>query len=82
MNSLREGLSSRGLLGGVADAIVVEEYPNYSKGLCVLLLQTDHSGKPVHAVWGIPRGHDKPVVLVTEYRPDQARWDENYLLRR
>ena len=28
------------------------------------------AGEPIHVVWGIPKGHDKPVVLVTAYRPD------------
>lgn len=46
-----DGLSARELLSGVADAVIVEEYPNYPKGPCVLLLQRASSGKPVHAVW-------------------------------
>lgn len=31
---------------------------------------------------GIPKGHDKLVVLVTAYRPDPARWDETFTQRR
>lgn len=77
-----DGLSARELLAGLADATVVEEYPNYPKGPCVLLLHEDSSGKPVHAVWGIPRGHDSPVVLVTAYRPDPARWYDDFTTRR
>lgn len=75
-------LTARELLAGVLEALVVEEYPNYPKGPCVLLLQKDHGGKPVHVVWGIQRGYDKPVVLVTAYRPDPERWDEEFLRRR
>ena len=76
------GLTARELLAGVLEAVVVEEYPNYPKGRCVLLLQKDRGGKPVHVVWGIPKGYDKPVVLVTAYRPDPERWDEEFLRRR
>ena len=77
-----DGLTARGLLGGVANAAIVEEYPDYPKGPCILLLQRDRSGKPVHVVWGIPKGYDEPVVLVTAYRPDPERWDESLLRRR
>lgn len=58
-----DGLSARELLAGVAEAVVVEEYPNYPKGPCVLLLQRDFLGKPVHAVWGVPRGHDSKGTI-------------------
>lgn len=77
-----DGLTARELLAGVLEAVVVEEYPNYPKGPCILLLQKDRGSKPVHVVWGIPKGYDKPVVLVTAYRPDPERWDEEFLRRR
>jgi len=77
-----DDLTVKELLAGVLNAVVIEEYPNYPKGACILLLQKDRSGKPVHVVWGIPKGYNKPVVLVTAYRPDPAQWDENYLKRR
>lgn len=32
-------------------------------------------------LWGIPKGHNKPVVLVTAYRPDPARWDKSFTRR-
>ena len=76
-----DGLTAREVLGGIADAVVVEEYPDYPKGPCVLLLQKDRSGVPIHVVWGIPKGHDRPVVLVTAYRPDPARWDQSLTRR-
>ncbi len=74
-------LTAREVVSGVQEAVVVEEYPNYPKGPSVLLLQKDKAGDPVHAVGGIPRGHDKPAVLVTAYRPDPERWDESFRKR-
>ena len=77
-----DGLTVREILDGITSGIVIEEYPNYPKGPCVLLLQQERSGNPIHVVWGIPKDHDKPVVLVTAYRPDPERWDDSYLRRR
>ncbi|MFP4641993.1 MAG: DUF4258 domain-containing protein [Dehalococcoidia bacterium] len=75
-------LTVREVLDGVGSGAVIEEYPNYPKGRCILLLQQARSGNPIHVVWGIPKGHDKPVVMVTAYRPDPERWDESFLRRR
>lgn len=75
-------LTARELLAGVKNATIIEEYPDYSKGPCVLTLQQDRTERPVHVVWGISRGNSKPVVLVTAYRPDPERWDESFLRRR
>lgn len=75
-------LSAREVLDGVPEAILVEEYPDFPKGPCALFLQKDRMGMPVHVVWGIPKGYDKPVVLVTAYRPDPARWHETFTRRR
>jgi hypothetical protein len=75
-------LTARELLAGAKNAIIIKEYPEYSKGPCVLTLQQDRSERPVHVVWGIPKGNSKPVVLVTAYRPDPERWDESFLRRR
>jgi hypothetical protein len=77
-----DGLTAREVVGSIQEAVVVEEYLNYAKGPCVLLLQKDREGEPIHVVWGIPKGHDKPVVLVTAYRPDPGRWDKTFTRRR
>ena len=77
-----DGLTAREVIVGIVDAAVVEEYPNYPKGPCVLMLQKDKAGSPIHAVWGIPKDHDKPAVLITAYRPDPVRWDESFTRRR
>lgn len=65
-----DGLYARDALGSIADALVVEDYPDYPKGPCVLVLQKDRTGESIHVVWGIPKGKSTPAVLVTAYRPD------------
>ena len=76
-----DGLTARELVSGIGEAIPVEEHPDYVKGPCILLLQKDRQGKPVHVVWDVPRGYDEPAVLITAYRPDPDRWDEAFLKR-
>jgi len=77
-----DGLYVRDAIGSVADAVVVEDYRNYPKGPCVLVLQKDRKGEPMHVVWGIPKGQTSPAVLVTAYRPDPQRWEPDFLRRK
>lgn len=72
----------RDVLEGVDDAAVVEEYPTYPKGPCVLVLQRDHDGQPIHVLWGVPRDAATPAVVVTAYKPDPTRWSEDLLKRK
>ena len=77
-----DGIPVRDILDGVASALVVEDYPTFGKGPAVLVLESDAQGKPVHVVWGIPKGHTSPAVLVTAYRPDSAAWSVDFQRRR
>jgi hypothetical protein len=82
-NELAEdGLFVHIIISSIKKAIIVEEYPDYPKGPCILVLQEDREGQPVHVVWGIPKGKTSPAVLVTAYRPDPKRWEEGFLRRK
>jgi hypothetical protein len=78
---VNDSISLRDVMEGAVKGVPVEEYPQYHKGPCVLVLQLDRSGAPIHVVWGIPRNMRTPAVLVTSYRPDPDRWSADFLRR-
>ena len=77
-----DGILVGEVIAALAEAQVVEDYPNYPKGPCVLVLLTGDDGRAIHAVWGLPRGQDSPAVLVTAYKPDPKKWTDDFKRRR
>jgi hypothetical protein len=47
-----DGILIEPLIAGIASCVVVEGYPDYHKGPCVLVLQFQ-DGRPVHLLWGV-----------------------------
>jgi hypothetical protein len=77
-----DGLLVKDVMIGVKEGKVIEDYPDYPKGPCVLLLQRDKGGNPINVVWGIPKGTSSPAVLVTAYKPDRSLWSDDFMERK
>lgn len=77
-----DNILARDVVMGIADAILIEDYPDYAKGPCVLVLEKDKRGDAIHVVWGIPKGYESHAVLVTAYRPDKNLWEKDFIRRK
>ncbi len=77
-----DGLLVKDVMIGVREGKLVEDYPDYPKKPCVLVLQRDNGGNPIHVVWGIPKGASSPAILVTAYKPDRSLWSDDFMERR
>jgi hypothetical protein len=69
------------LVDSIASAEVIEDYPIYHAGPCSLLLQSDRDG-PVHVLWGLKLGTDRPAVIITAYRPNPKQWHDDNRTRK
>lgn len=71
----------RDVIASLEEGMVLEDYPDFGKGPCLLLLQYDREAQPIHTVWGIPLGKTTPAVLITAYRPDPDKWSDDFTRR-
>ncbi len=76
-----DGILVKDVMASVEDGKGVEDYSDYPKGPCVLVLQKDREGNPIHVVWGIPKNAFSPAVLVTAYKPDPLIWSDDFTER-
>ena len=77
-----DDISLASLVESIPDARLVEEYPEYHKGPCVLVLQNGSGTSPVHVLWGLARNAPDIATLITAYRPDPVRWTGDFLRRK
>jgi len=77
-----DGIPVRDAIRGISEAVAVEEYPSSGRGPAVLVLEYDKQKEPIHVVWGIPAGYESPAVLITAYRPNPEKWDDDFVTRR
>ncbi|KJR40984.1 hypothetical protein MCHI_003113 [Candidatus Magnetoovum chiemensis] len=70
------------IIDSAKNATVIEDYPNYYKVSCVLVLQRDGRGNPMHILWGIYKNTSSPAVLITAYKPDPLLWSDDFTKRR
>lgn len=59
-----ENISIREILESIECSEIVEEYKNHERGHCVLLMQFEPDGEPIHVFWSLPKNEDSPAILV------------------
>jgi hypothetical protein len=77
-----DAISLIAVVQGLASAVVVEDYPDYAKGPCVLCFQRDELAKPLHVLWGMAANGSDAATIITAYRPDPERWMDDMMTRK
>lgn len=60
---------------------IIEDYPTDRPYPSCLVMGRSGNADPIHSVWAYNR-QTGFSVLITVYRPDPARWHDNYTRRR
>lgn len=58
----------------------IEDYPDDRRGPSCLV-RCEIRASAVHALWGFDEPHRR-AILITVYRPDPERWDNDFRTRR
>jgi hypothetical protein len=75
-----DGLLEADVIEATVDGEVIEDYPTaFPCPACLVLGHLD-DGSAIHAVWAYD-GQRCYSLLVTAYRPDPARWSEDFRRR-
>jgi len=79
---LEQGLMRRAVVQALATCELIEDYPTTTRTLpdC-LVLGLLAGNEAIHAVVAIDEAGDD-IVVVTVYRPDPARWSDDFKRRR
>ena len=77
-----DGILVHDVMAGAIDGVLIEDYPDYHKGPCALVLQRNGDDRPIHVLWGIPKNATSPAVLITAYRPDPGKWCDDFQRRK
>jgi len=75
---MHDRIAFKEIVIGIKSGVIIEAYPDYHKGPCLLLLQNDNQGDPIHVLWGIRANTTEPAVIITAYRPDPLRWKNQF----
>ncbi len=60
---------------------IIEEYPNDFPFPSCLVLGINKSNRPIHVVFSVNH-KDKTVIIVTAYKPNKDKWEDNFKRRK